>query len=63
MSNSVWPLGLTWMAAGYNAAQVVAEDLGVRNQPWWTHRPVAWFLNNIGRLLEPLGRVPMGAGR
>ena len=31
MSNSVWPLGLTWMAAGYNAAQVVAEDLGVRH--------------------------------
>ena len=63
MSNSVWPLGLTWMAAGYNAAQVVAENLGVRNQPWWTHRPVAWFLSNIGRLLEPLGRVPVGAGR
>jgi phytoene dehydrogenase-like protein len=63
MSNSVWPLGLTWMAAGYNAAQVVAEDLGVRNQPWWTHRPVAWFLNNISRLLEPPGRVPVGAGR
>jgi phytoene dehydrogenase-like protein len=54
MSNSVWPLGLTWMAAGYNAAQVVAEDLGVRNQPWWTARPVAWFLDNIGQLLEPL---------
>jgi phytoene dehydrogenase-like protein len=63
MSNSVWPLGLTWMAAGYNAAQVVAEDLGVRNQAWWTHRPVAWFLSNIGRLLEPLERVPVGAGR
>jgi phytoene dehydrogenase-like protein len=63
MSNSVWPLGLTWMAAGYNAAQVVAEDLGVRNQPWWTHRPVAWFLSNIGRLLEPIQQVPAGAGR
>jgi phytoene dehydrogenase-like protein len=63
MSNSVWPLGLTWMAAGYNAAQVVAEDLGVRNQAWWTHRPVAWFLSNIGRLLEPLERVPVGGGR
>jgi phytoene dehydrogenase-like protein len=54
MSNAVWPLGLSWMAAGYNAAQVVAEDLGVRNQPWWNARPVAWFLENIERLLEPL---------
>ena len=65
MSNSVWPLGLTWMAAGYNAAQVVAEDLGVRNQPWWVHRPVAWFLENIERLLEPLelDRELVGAGR
>jgi phytoene dehydrogenase-like protein len=58
MSNSVWPLGLTWMAAGYNAAQVVAEDLGVRNQPWWSARPVAWFLENIERLLEPLELEP-----
>jgi phytoene dehydrogenase-like protein len=54
MSNAVWPLGLSWMAAGYNAAQVVADDLGVRNQTWWNARPVAWFLQNIGRLLEPL---------
>lgn len=54
MSNSVWPLGLTWMAAGYNTASVVAEVLGVRNQPWWKARPVAWFLQNIERLLTPL---------
>lgn len=63
MSNSVWPLGLTWMAAGYNAAQVVAEDLGVRNQSWWSARPVAWFLDNIGRLLEPLELAAAGAKR
>jgi phytoene dehydrogenase-like protein len=66
MSNSVWPLGLSWMAAGYNAAQVVAEDLGVRHQSWWTHRPVAWFLENIERLLEPLAMAagePVGTGR
>lgn len=63
MSNSVWPLGLTWMAAGYNAAQVVAEDLGVRNQPWWTARPVAWFLDNIERLLEPLELAAADARR
>lgn len=54
MSNSVWPLGLTWMAAGYNTATVVAEDLGVPSQSWWKARPVTWFLRNIEHLLEPL---------
>jgi phytoene dehydrogenase-like protein len=63
MSNAVWPLGLTWMAAGYNAAQVVAEDLGIRHQPWWTARPVAWFLDNIERLLEPLELAATAARR
>jgi phytoene dehydrogenase-like protein len=63
MSNSVWPLGLTWMAAGYNAAQVVAEDLGVRSQPWWNARPVGWFLENIERLLEPLELAAAAARR
>ncbi|WIG58769.1 MAG: hypothetical protein OJF49_001515 [Ktedonobacterales bacterium] len=59
MSTSTWPLALTWMAAGYNAAQVVAEDLGIRNQGWWKARPVAWFLHNIGELLEPLAVKPI----
>jgi phytoene dehydrogenase-like protein len=63
MSNAVWPLGLSWMAAGYNAAQVVAEDLGVRHQPWWSARPVAWFLENIERLLEPLELAAAAARR
>jgi len=47
MSNGVWPLALSWMAPGYNAASVVAQDLGIRNQAWWTHRPGQWFLNNL----------------
>ncbi len=25
----------TWLMGGYSAATTVAEDLGVRNQPWW----------------------------
>jgi phytoene dehydrogenase-like protein len=54
MSNGVWPVGLSWMAAGYNAAGVVAEDAGVREQAWWKARPVEWYLDNIDRLLEPL---------
>jgi phytoene dehydrogenase-like protein len=54
MSNGVWPVGLSWMAAGYNAADVVAEDAGVRRQPWWRARPCEWYLNNLDRLLAPL---------
>jgi hypothetical protein len=51
MSNGVWPVGLSWMAAGYNAAQVVAADAGVRDQPWWTARPCEWYEHNLPRLL------------
>lgn len=51
LSNGVWPVAATWMAPGYNCACLVAEDLGVRNQSWWTHRPVEWLLGNLGRLI------------
>ena len=54
MSNGVWPVGLSWMAAGYNAAQVVAEDAGVRHQRWWRSRPVEWYVENLDRLTAPL---------
>ena len=40
LSNSVWPTSLSWMAPGYNAASVVAEDLGVRDRPWWINPPL-----------------------
>ena len=43
LSNGVWPPALSWLAAGYNAATVVAEDLGIRDQPWWRHEPTSWF--------------------
>jgi phytoene dehydrogenase-like protein len=54
MSNGVWPVGLSWMAAGYNAAQVIAEDAGVRDRSWWRARPCEWYLRNLDRLMEPL---------
>jgi len=54
MSNGVWPVGLSWMAAGYNAARVVAEDAGIRNQTWWNARPFEWYASNLPRLLAPL---------
>jgi phytoene dehydrogenase-like protein len=43
LSNGVWPPALSWLAAGYNAATVVADDLGIRDQPWWRHEPMEWF--------------------
>jgi beta-carotene ketolase (CrtO type) len=43
LSNAVWPPALSWLAAGYNAACVVAQDLGIRDQPWWHHEPGSWF--------------------
>jgi phytoene dehydrogenase-like protein len=56
MSNGVWPVGLSWMAAGYNAAQVVAADAGVREQPWWRSRPCEWYARSLPRLLSRPGR-------
>jgi hypothetical protein len=52
MSNGVWPVGLSWMAAGYNAAHVVASDAGVRDQKWWVSRPFEWYEHNLPRLLS-----------
>jgi phytoene dehydrogenase-like protein len=52
MSNGVWPVGLSWMAAGYNAAQVVASDAGVRQRDWWRSRPCEWYYRNLQRLLS-----------
>jgi phytoene dehydrogenase-like protein len=49
MSNSVWPVSLSWCAPGYNAACCVAEDMGIRDQPWWTNRPIEWFMENLER--------------
>ena len=40
LSNSVWPTSLSWMAPGYNAACAVAEDLGIREQGWWSSPPL-----------------------
>jgi beta-carotene ketolase (CrtO type) len=47
LSNAVWPPALSWLAAGYNAACVVADDLGIRDQPWWTHEPGSWLARPV----------------
>jgi len=48
-SVSVWPPQYSLGAGGYNAAAAIAEDMGIRDQSWWTHRPVEWFFKNLGR--------------
>jgi phytoene dehydrogenase-like protein len=40
ISNSIWPPGGTFLTAGSVAAETVAEDLGVREQDWWMHKPL-----------------------
>ena len=45
---STWPVGVTDIASGYVTAGVVAEDLGVRNQSWWTSRPYDYWLAKMG---------------
>lgn len=47
LSNSIHPQATTNLAAGYNAACVVAEDLGIRHQPWWVNRPLVWWWERL----------------
>ena len=49
ISNSIWPFSGTHLTTGYIAACVVAEDLGVRKQTWWRHRPLGWFRKWVKR--------------
>jgi beta-carotene ketolase (CrtO type) len=55
LSNSIHPLGATWLASGYLAACEVAEELGCRDAPWWKARPFEWFLEHAARLPVNLG--------
>ncbi|MCZ7631415.1 MAG: hypothetical protein M5U19_21235 [Microthrixaceae bacterium] len=55
LSNSIHPVSASWLATGYLAACDVAEDLGCREQSWWTARPWDWFM-------EHMMDVPMNLG-
>ncbi len=43
LANSVWPSSLSWMAPGYNVANVVADDLQLERPTWWSHAPYPSF--------------------
>ncbi len=55
LSNSIHPMGASWLATGYLAAREVAEDQGCLDQPWWTHRPWDWFMDNMMSVPMNLG--------
>jgi len=55
LSNSIHPYGATHLACGYLAAGEVAEDLGCRDQEWWTSEPFDWYLANMARIPTNLG--------
>lgn len=48
-SQGIWPASLTHLGNGYVAANCVAEDLGVRNQSWWNHKPFELLFELLSR--------------
>ncbi len=42
LSNGVWPHSFSWIGAGYNAALIVMQDLGLKRPDWWSHRSLEW---------------------
>ncbi len=58
LSNSIHPMGASWLATGYLAACEVAEDHGCRDQAWWTHRPWDWFMEHMMDVPMDLGVSP-----
>lgn len=55
LSNSIHPYGASHLASGYVTACDVADDLGCREQAWWTSQPIEWFLENQARIPVNLG--------
>jgi phytoene dehydrogenase-like protein len=54
ISNSIWPFPTAYLATGYKAASVVAEDLGVRQQDWWVAKVIEPGLKVLKRRgIEP----------
>ncbi len=54
ISNSIHPVGASWLASGYLAAREVAEDAGTLDAEWWQAKPYDWFLGHMTAI--PLNR-------
>ena len=55
LSNSIHPMGATFLTSGYIAATEVAEDLGVGKPEWWRSKCFDWYLDNINNIPQNLG--------
>ncbi len=55
LSNSIHLFGYTGLSSGYIAASEVAEDMGAREQVWWTEKALDWYLDNINEIPQNLG--------
>ncbi len=55
LSNSTHPWGTTWLSSGYIAACEVAEDMGAREQEWWTDKACRWLFDNMDDIPKNLG--------
>ncbi len=55
LSNSIHPMGATWLSSGYISACEVAEDMGIREREWWRAKAVHWYINNLSRFPRNLG--------
>lgn len=55
LSNSIHPYGITPLGSGYIAACEVAEDMGVREQDWWTSMATHWYLEHAADIPLDLG--------
>jgi phytoene dehydrogenase-like protein len=55
LSNSIHPFGITPLGSGYIAACEVAQDMGVREQEWWTSKATHWYLENAVNIPLDLG--------
>ena len=56
-SQGVWPAALTHFGSAYNTACVVAEDLEVRKQDWWTNKPMQRFMELRSSQSSKIGRA------
>ncbi len=55
LSQSIHPVGASWLATGYLAACDIAEDMGCRDQSWWNGVPWDWFMENMMNVPMNLG--------
>ncbi|MFH1537694.1 MAG: NAD(P)/FAD-dependent oxidoreductase [bacterium] len=50
LSNSVWPPGMTFLGAGYIAADEILKDTGSGRPDWWRNEPLDWHLKFLNKI-------------